>query len=165
MADDPLLTLAAQLGTALARRGWSIALAESCTGGMAAQYVTAVPGSSAWFERGFVTYSNSAKTELLDVSAETLERHGAVSEETAREMAGGMLAHSHAHLSAAITGIAGPDGGTPGKPVGTVCFAWAGPEGAVFSETNHFTGDRDAVRRQSVETALRGLLRLAHGAT
>jgi nicotinamide-nucleotide amidase len=165
MADDPLVTLAARLGTTLTQRGWTMALAESCTGGMASQYITAVPGSSSCFERGFVTYSNSAKIELLGVSAETLERCGAVSEETAREMAKGALQHSHVQLTGAITGVAGPDGGTPDKPVGMVCFAWAGPDGALHSETHYFDGDRDAIRRQSVETIYQGLLRLANGST
>ena len=165
MADDPLVILAAELGTTLTKRGWMLALAESCTGGMAAQYVTATPGSSSCFERGFVTYSNSAKIELLDVKAETLERCGAVSEETAQEMAAGALKHSHTKLAASITGVAGPDGGTPEKPVGMVCFAWAGPDGSVCSETHYFAGDRHAVRRQSVETAFRGLLKLANGGT
>lgn len=165
MADDPLVTLAAQLGTTLTQRGWTIALAESCTGGMASQYITAIPGGSTCFERGFVTYSNSAKIELLDVSPETLERCGAVSEETACEMAKGALDHSHTQLTGAITGIAGPDGGTPDKPVGMVCFGWAGPDGSLHSETHHFQGDRDAIRRQSVETLFKGLLRLANGST
>lgn len=165
MADDPLVTLAAQLGTTLTQRGWTIALAESCTGGMASQYITAIPGSSTCFERGFVTYSNSAKIELLDVSPKTLERCGAVSEETACEMAKGALDHSHTQLTGAITGIAGPDGGTPDKPVGMVCFGWAGPDGSLHSETHHFQGDRDAIRRQSVETLFKGLLRLANGST
>jgi len=165
MADDPLTTLAARLGTLLTQRGWTLALAESCTGGMASQYITAVPGSSSCFERGFVTYSNSAKIELLGVSAETLERCGAVSEETAREMAKGALEHSHVQLTGAITGVAGPDGGTPDKPVGMVCFAWAGPDAALHSETHYFDGDRDAIRRQSVETIYKGLLRLANGST
>lgn len=165
MADDPLVTLAAQLGTTLTQRGWTIALAESCTGGMASQYITAIPGSSTCFERGFVTYSNSAKIELLDVSPETLERCGAVSEETACEMAKGAFDHSHTQLTGAITGIAGPDGGTPDKPVGMVCFAWAGPDGSLQSETHHFQGNRDAIRRQSVETIFKGLLKLANGST
>lgn len=158
MADDALLTLAAELGTALKRRGWTLALAESCTGGGTAQAVTAIPGSSAWFERGFVTYSNAAKTEMLGVAPETLQRFSAVSEQTARAMALGALAHSHAQVAAAITGIAGPDGGTPEKPVGTVCFAWACTGGGVHAATRHFSGDREAVRRQSVEAALQGVL-------
>ncbi|MDR2219183.1 MAG: CinA family protein [Methylobacillus sp.] len=163
MADDTLITLATELKAALVRRGWKLALAESCTGGMAAQYVTAIPGSSACFERGFITYSNQAKIEMLDVKPETLARHGAVSEETAKEMAAGALRHGTVHLAAAITGIAGPDGGTPEKPVGTVCFAWVDIEGNSRSATHCFAGNRDAVRRQSVETVFRGLLALANG--
>jgi nicotinamide-nucleotide amidase len=158
MADEPLLTLAAELGTALRRHGWKLALAESCTGGWAAQTATAIPGSSAWFDRGFVTYSNAAKSEMLGVSPETLQRYGAVSEQTARAMALGALQHSHAHVAAAITGIAGPDGGSVTKPVGTVCFSWAFRDGIAHAATHHFSGDRQMVRRQSVETALRGLL-------
>ena len=132
--------------------------AESCTGGWAAQVVTSIAGSSDWFERGFVTYSNDAKQELLGVAAGTLEKHGAVSEETAREMALGALARSKGTVSLAITGIAGPTGGGPGKPVGTVCFAWAA-KGAARSETRRFQGDRESVRRQSVVHALEGVIR------
>jgi len=160
MADDALLTLAAELGIALQARGWKLALAESCTGGMAAQYVTAIPGSSAWFERGFVTYSNEAKLELLGVSPETLKLHGAVSEQTAREMALGALNHSHAQVVAAITGIAGPDGGSKEKPVGTVWFCWAGPGGLLKSEIRQLSGSREAIRRKAVETALEGAIQL-----
>jgi nicotinamide-nucleotide amidase len=122
--------------------------------------VTAVAGSSDWFERGFVTYSNAAKEELLGVQAATLARFGAVSEETAREMALGALEHSHGTIALAITGVAGPTGGTATKPVGTVCFAWAGKDLAVSAETRHFAGDREAVRRQSVEYALERVLEL-----
>lgn len=159
MDDDPLLKLAAELGTALKQRGWMLALAESCTGGMAAQYVTAIAGSSAWFERGFVTYSNAAKMQMLDVSLFTLDKHGAVSPETAQEMALGALKNSRAHIAAAITGIAGPDGGTPQKPVGTVCFAWAHKDKSSTS-IQCFTGDRTAVRQQAVEHSLHRLLQL-----
>ena len=140
-----------------------LATAESCTGGWVAQALTAVAGSSAWFERGFVTYSNAAKEELLGVRAETLARHGAVSEETAREMALGALQRSHASVALAITGVAGPSGGTPDKPVGTVCFAWSGAGLAARAETRHFAGDREAVRRQSVEHSLERLLELLDG--
>ena len=150
--------LAESLGRALKERNALLVTAESCTGGWAAQAVTALAGSSEWFERGFVTYSNAAKEELLGVHRQTLERHGAVSEETAREMALGALAHSRGALALAITGIAGPGGGSEAKPVGTVCFAWAGRGGAVRSETRRFAGDREAVRRQSVEHALAGAL-------
>ncbi len=151
-------TLAESLGRKLKAQGELLVTAESCTGGWVAQAVTAIAGSSAWFERGFVTYSNEAKAELLDVRAATLERHGAVSEETAREMALGALAKSRGTLALAITGIAGPGGGSPGTPVGTVCFAWARRGGAARSETRRFAGDREAVRRQSVERALAGAL-------
>ena len=150
--------LAESLGRALKGRQALLVTAESCTGGWAAQAVTAVPGSSAWFERGFVTYSNESKTELLGVPRETLERHGAVSEEIARQMALGALARSRGTLAVAITGVAGPGGGSAAKPVGTVCFAWAQAGGRVRSETRRFSGDREAVRRQSVERALTGAL-------
>ena len=149
--------IAACLGRELAGRGEWLAVAESCTGGWLAQAVTAVAGSSGWFDRGFVTYSNAAKVEMLGVPENTLERHGAVSEATARSMAQGALVHSHADWAVAITGIAGPSGGVPGKPVGTVCFAWAG-KGGCFARTRQFSGDRAAVREQSVRYALSGLL-------
>jgi nicotinamide-nucleotide amidase len=159
MADDALLKLAAEVGAALKARDWMLTLAESCTGGGAAEAVTAVPGSSGWFERGFVTYSNQSKIEMLGVSPKTLKEDGAVSESTVREMARGALVHSHARIAAAISGIAGPDGGTPEKPVGTVCFAWAADK-HLESETVYFKGNRKKVRRQAVEYALRGVLRL-----
>jgi nicotinamide-nucleotide amidase len=153
-----VIALAQSLGSKLRERGALLVTAESCTGGWAAQVVTAIAGSSAWFERGFVTYSNEAKVELLGVRRETLERHGAVSEETAREMALGALARSRGTLALAVTGIAGPGGGSPDKPVGTVCFAWARRGATARSETRRFAGDREAVRRQSVERALQGAL-------
>jgi nicotinamide-nucleotide amidase len=153
-----VIALAQSLGSKLRERGALLVTAESCTGGWAAQVVTAIAGSSAWFERGFVTYSNEAKVELLGVRRETLERHGAVSEETAREMALGALARSRGTLALAVTGIAGPGGGSPDKPVGTVCFAWARRGATARSETRRFAGDREAVRRQSVERALPGAL-------
>ena len=160
MADEQLLELAARLGDALKARGLKLALAESCTGGWVAQVVTAIAGSSAWFERGFVTYSNEAKLEMLGVSAQTLGTHGAVSEHTAMEMALGALHHSHANIAASITGIAGPDGGSKAKPVGTVCFAWVNTQALAESTTLLFKGDREEVRYQSVKTALEGLLQL-----
>ena len=132
--------------------------AESCTGGWVAQAVTSVAGSSDWFERGYVTYSNAAKREALGVPKKTLLRHGAVSEQTARAMAQGALRKSRAHIALAITGIAGPGGGAPGKPVGTVCFAWA-QRRRTRSETKRFRGGRSRVRRQSVIHALRGVLK------
>lgn len=150
--------LAERLGAALLSRGESLVVAESCTGGWLAQSVTSVAGSSAWFDRGFVTYSNAAKMDMLGVPELTLERHGAVSEATARAMAQGALRHSPADWSVAITGVAGPGGGSPAKPVGTVCFAWAWKEGGCEAQTCHFTGDRRTVREQSVEHAMKGLL-------
>lgn len=154
--------LAERVGLTLLERGEWLAAAESCTGGWVAQSLTAIAGSSAWFDRGFVTYSNSAKVDMLAVPETTLERHGAVSEATARAMAQGALAHSRADWSVAITGIAGPTGGTPEKPVGTVCFAWASRDGGCEAQTCHFAGDRAAVREQSVFHALSGLLARAN---
>jgi nicotinamide-nucleotide amidase len=151
-------SLAVAVGSALAARGRTLATAESCTGGLIAGAITDVPGSSQWFERGFVTYSNEAKMDMLGVHAETLADHGAVSEATAAEMATGALARSRADVAVAVTGIAGPDGGSPGKPVGTVCFAWARRNGTVGTETRHFAGDRAAVRAATVDVALRGLI-------
>lgn len=158
MPADPLYALGALAGGRLKARRERLVSAESCTGGWVSQVLTSVAGSSEWFERGFVTYSNEAKQEMIGVRAETLARHGAVSEETAREMALGALAASHGTLALAITGVAGPSGGSPAKPVGTVCFAWADRSGAVRSETRHFTGDREKVRRQSVLRALQGVV-------
>lgn len=158
--DAQLQALSVRIGAALKRHQLMLATAESCTGGWIAQTVTATAGSSEWFERGFVTYSNAAKQESLDVRADTLRRHGAVSEDTAREMAAGVLKHSHAQVALAITGIAGPAGGTPDKPVGTVCFAWCRSNGTSRSATEYFVGDREVIRRQSVIHALEGLLGL-----
>jgi len=154
--------LARKVGRRLKASGAKLATAESCTGGWVAQAVTAISGSSAWFERGFVTYSNEAKQEMLGVKRATLKKHGAVSEETAREMARGALERSQATVAVSITGVAGPTGGTPEKPVGTVCFAWA-RDGAVRSETRRFAGDREGIRRQSVILALEGVLRALEG--
>jgi len=158
MARDRLELLARRLGARLRKRRLKLATAESCTGGWIAQAVTAVAGSSDWFERGFVTYSNLAKRELLGVRARTLSRHGAVSEATAREMAAGALAHSRAQIAVAVTGIAGPGGGTRSKPVGTVCFAWSRKRRAPESTVRRFSGGREGIRRQSVAFALQGLL-------
>lgn len=157
--------LAERLGAALRARGEWLAAAESCTGGWLAQSVTAIAGSSAWFDRGFVTYSNAAKIDMLGVPATTLERHGAVSEATARAMAQGSLIHSRADWSVAITGIAGPGGGSPEKPVGTVCFAWAAKDAGCEAQTCQFGGDRAAVREQAVRHALNGLLQRIDTAT
>lgn len=151
--------LARKVGAALKERGLMLVTAESCTGGWAAMAVTAIAGSSEWFERGYVTYSNAAKREALGVSEETLRHHGAVSEATAREMAAGALRRSRAQVALAITGVAGPAGGSREKPVGTVCFAWACGS-KIASETRHFDGDRESVRRQSVLLALQGVLEL-----
>jgi len=156
--NDASLALATALGQALLGRGLSVATAESCTGGLIAGAITAVAGSSGWFDRGFVTYSNDAKIGMLGVRAETLAAHGAVSEAVAAEMAAGALAHSRADLAVAVTGIAGPDGGTPAKPVGTVCFAWARKGAAVATATRRFPGGRAAVRAATVGAALQGLL-------
>ena len=163
MPSDALVALASLVGAKLRAKGMMLATAESCTGGWVAQAVTAIGGSSEWFERGFVTYSDAAKQEMLGVSARTLAAHGAVSEQTAREMAAGALAHSRAQVAVAITGIAGPTGGTPEKPLGMVCFAWAAQDGVLNAETRHFTGDRESVRRQSVIAALQGVLKLLEG--
>ena len=149
------------LGRALEARGWQAVTAESCTGGLVAGAITDVAGSSGWFDRSFVTYSNDAKESMLGVPRALLEAHGAVSEETARAMADGALARSRADVAVAITGIAGPGGATPGKPVGMVCFAFARREAATRSFTRQLAGDRAAVRAASVDIALEGLLRLA----
>lgn len=153
-----LRSLSRRTGRALKRKEQMLATAESCTGGWVAQALTSVAGSSDWFERGYVTYSNAAKREALGVPKATLLRHGAVSEPTARAMAIGALRRSRADVALAITGIAGPGGGAPGKPVGTVCFAWAQGR-RIRSETRRFRGGRSRVRRQSVMHALRGVLK------
>jgi nicotinamide-nucleotide amidase len=153
-----LAVLARKTGTALKKKGQMLVTAESCTGGWAAQTLTSIAGSSEWFERGYVTYSNAAKRDDLGVPEATLLRHGAVSEPTARAMARGALTHSRGTIAVAITGIAGPGGGAPGKPVGTVCFAWARGR-RMRSETKRFRGGRNSVRRQSVAHALRGVLK------
>lgn len=158
LAERTLLELSQQVGAALKVHGLMLATAESCTGGWVGQAVTSVPGSSHWYERGFITYTNEAKREMLDVSASTLASHGAVSEETVREMVAGALRHSRAQVVLAVSGIAGPGGDVPGKPVGTVCFAWGLSGEQATSETRHFSGDRTAVRRQAVIHALHGVL-------
>src|SRR5512134_2972432 len=157
MADE-LTRLATLAGERLKARGLKLVTAESCTGGWVAQAVTAISGSSDWFDRGFVTYSNDAKREMLGVRAETLDRSGAVSEETAVEMVRGALAASRAQIAVSITGVAGPTGGTATKPVGMVCFGWALAGGGADATTRHFAGDRSEVRRQSVLFALQGVL-------
>ena len=158
MAHDTLATIAALAGARLKAGGLMLATAESCTGGWVAQALTSVCGSSDWFERGFVTYSNDSKREMLGVGAAILSQFGAVSEPTARAMAEGALRASRAGMALAITGVAGPTGGAPEKPVGMVCFAWAKSGGPVESETRQFQGDRESVRRQSVIAALQGVV-------
>ena len=152
-------TLCARLAQALQERGWMLATAESCTGGLIAASCTDLSGSSAWFERGFVTYSNEAKTEQLGVDAALIAAHGAVSEAVARAMAFGAVRHSRAQVGVAVTGIAGPSGGSADKPVGTVWFGFS-VDGRLWSETRRFTGDRAAVRAATVEHALQRLLQL-----
>ena len=151
----------ARVAQALSERRWQLATAESCTGGMIAAACTDRAGSSAWFERGFVSYSNRAKTELLGVPAALIEQHGAVSEAVARAMAAGALAHSQAQVAVAVTGIAGPGGGSEDKPVGTVWLAWATPEG-LWADRQRFPGDRAAVRAATLARALSGLLERLH---
>jgi nicotinamide-nucleotide amidase len=153
-----LAVLSRKTGKELEEKGLILVTAESCTGGWVAQAVTSVAGSSGWFERGYVTYSNAAKREALGVRKVTLARHGAVSEQIAREMARGALKRSRGTMAVSVTGIAGPGGGLPGKPVGMVCFAWAQGR-KISSETKRFKGGRTSVRRQSVIHALRGILK------
>ncbi len=146
----------------LLARGWMLATAESCTGGLIAAACTELAGSSQWFERGFVTYSNAAKTELLGVPAALIAQHGAVSEPVARAMAEGAVAHAHAQVAVAVTGVAGPTGGSAEKPVGTVWLGWH-MAGQTHSEVRHFAGDRAAVRAAAVRHALAGLQALLRG--
>lgn len=156
--DNDIAALVAELAARLSARGERLAVAESCTGGWIAKCCTDLAGSSDWFERGFVTYSNAAKSEMLGVPGDLIEAHGAVSEAVVESMAVGALAHSRADRSLAVSGVAGPDGGTAGKPVGTVWFAWAAAGGEPEAECRHLAGDREAVRRASVGVALAGLL-------
>jgi len=160
---NKLTELSEQLARLLLQQQKLLAVAESCTGGWLAKCLTDLPGSSQWFERGFVTYSNAAKQEMLGVRSTTLLRTGAVSEAVVREMANGVLTHSRADIAVAISGIAGPGGAVPGKPVGTVCFGWATKDSFQLQETRHFEGDRKAVRRQAVVCALQGLLDVLGG--
>ncbi|PSU06593.1 nicotinamide-nucleotide amidase [Photobacterium ganghwense] len=152
------MELATEVGQALARQQWMATTAESCTGGGVSTAITDIAGSSGWFDRAFVTYSNEAKQQMLGVQADTLATYGAVSEPVVREMAAGALANSAANISVAISGIAGPGGGSVEKPVGTVCFAWADDSGWMTVKTCHLPGDRQQVRQQAVEIALTGLL-------
>lgn len=158
MTDHELDALARRVGEALANRRLWLATAESCTGGWIAEAVTSIAGSSGWFDRGFVSYSNAAKADMLGVQDDTLDTHGAVSEATVGEMAAGALAHSRADLAVAVSGIAGPGGGSVKKPVGTVCIGWARRDACIATTTVHLAGDRAAVRRQTVILALQGVL-------
>jgi nicotinamide-nucleotide amidase len=160
MTEEDITRLARVLGRACRRRDVDVVTAESCTGGEAAAAITRISGSSQWFERGFVTYTNPAKKEMLGVSRRTLRDHGAVSQEVAREMAAGALKHSHADVGVAITGIAGPAGGSRKKPVGLVCFAWGVRNGPIQTRVLRFDGDRAEIRRKAVGVALQGLIDL-----
>jgi len=160
VSDEELHQLATVLGDKLRARGWMLATAESCTGGWVGQLLTSLAGSSQWYERGFITYANAAKVEMLGVPQATLDAHGAVSEETAMAMARGALKHSHAQAALAISGIAGPGGGTPHKPVGLVCYGWALADGTLMSSICRLDGDREEIRSRAVAAALRGLIEL-----
>lgn len=158
---ENLVELARQVGRIMLERGWHLATVESCTGGWVAKTITSVSGSSLWFECALVTYSNESKNKLAGVPVELIDTHGAVSAQVAEAMAGGVIARSNATAAIAVTGIAGPDGGSVQKPVGTVFIAWQVPGHGVRSERFHFHGDRDAIRRQSVAAALAQLVTIA----
>ncbi len=164
MTADAITLLATLVGNALQKQKQMLATAESCTGGGIGEAITRIAGSSAWYDRGFITYSNLAKAGMLGITAARSADFRAVSEDTARAMALGALAHSQATLALAVTGVAGPLGGSASTPVGTVCFAWAARGGVVAAERRQFDGDREAVRRQAILHALQGLLRLMDGA-
>jgi len=157
MVDNELQQLAQEVGQALIAKKLMLSFAESCTGGLASATITNIPGSSAWFDGGVVTYSNQAKQDLLGVSGESLRQYGAVSEQVASEMASGLLKQGRADIVVSVTGIAGPDGGTSEKPVGTVCFAWASKNSPVKTQRSLFTGSRQEIRQQSVRTMLLGI--------
>jgi nicotinamide-nucleotide amidase len=160
MDDLMLEDLARQAGSLLSEQGLMLATAESCTGGWLGQTITSIAGSSAWYERGFITYSILSKHEMLGVSEATLDEYGAVSEQVASEMTAGAIGRSHAQVAVSITGIAGPDGATAKKPVGMVCFAWMMKDGLARTETRYFSGNREEIRRQSVAGALQGVIDL-----
>jgi nicotinamide-nucleotide amidase len=160
MNEDDITVMAQAMGRRARKHGLFIATAESCTGGGIAAAITRIPGSAKWFDRGFVTYHNLAKHQMLGVRQETLHKYGAVSEQVARQMAAGALRRSQATVSVAVTGIAGPTGGTRDKPVGTVWFAWAAKGNPVQSRMFRFKGDRYEVRRQTVAMALQGIIDL-----
>ena len=160
MNDDLISSRRDRLAEQLMRQGLLLAVAESCTGGWLAKVCTDISGSSNWFDRGFVTYSNSAKQQMLGVSGQTLQVEGAVSEAVVIEMVTGVLQQSDAHIAVSISGVAGPGGGTEEKPVGTVWFAWKRTSLLAVTSCFHFDGDRNEVRRQAVERALQGLLEI-----
>jgi len=158
-SSSAVLQLSSLVGEKLLARNWRLATAESCTGGGVAAAITAVAGSSAWFEYGIVSYANQAKEKLLQVKATTLRQEGAVSQSVVEEMLAGLLLLSHADIAVTVSGIAGPSGGSAEKPVGTVWFAWGLTTGAVYSQCMHFMGDRISIQEQAVEYALNGLLK------
>ena len=153
------IDLTKTLAQILLSRNWTVSLAESCTGGLVCATLTELAGSSEWFERGYITYSNEAKTECLNVSAQLIQSHGAVSEQVAKAMAEGARIHSRSDVAISITGIAGPTGGSAEKPVGTVCFGWA-TDNQTLTKTMCFDGDRQAVRQQATEFARTELIAL-----
>ena len=156
--DKKLEALSVKIGNLLKSKRLTLVTAESCTGGWASKVITDIPGSSHWFDRGFVTYTNTAKHEMLGVNEKTLAEHGAVSEQVVQEMAAGAIKHSHADVSLAISGIAGPHGETAEKPIGMVCIAWAGKPFTCFARTEYFKGDREQVRYLAVTAALQGIM-------
>lgn len=156
--EESIDDLAARLGAVLVARDWKAATAESCTGGGIAEAITRIPGSSAWFDQGFVTYSNAAKHTQLGVPEETLDQHGAVSAATVEAMATGAITHSRADVAVAVSGVAGPHGGTPTRPVGTVWLAWARRGAPPEAQAVHLPGERAQVREASVRRALEGLI-------
>lgn len=162
MSEDAqlILDLAEKLGQELFQQGLMLVTAESCTGGGVGQAITEISGSSGWYDRGYITYSHQAKQEMLGVGETTLDQHGTVSEQTAKEMLIGALNRSHAQIGVSITGIAGPGGGTAQKPVGMVCFAWGKKDDLMYSETHYFDGGRAAIRQQSIAVALQGIIDL-----
>ena len=165
LASREIENMAIKIGSALKSHGLVLATAESCTGGAVASAITDIAGSSAWFERGFITYSNEAKHEMLGVAQDTLMRYGAVSEAVVREMVAGALYHSHAQVALAVSGIAGPAGGMPDKPVGTVWFAWGIKGGQCIARLHHLSGNRAEIRMQSVRIAFQGVLDLLNQVT
>jgi nicotinamide-nucleotide amidase len=158
--NNDLHEITRELARVLIKNHWHLSTAESCTGGMVAASITDLTGSSEWFERGYVTYSNQSKSEDIDVSQNLIEQHGAVSDQVARAMALGAKQNSGSDLSLSITGIAGPTGGSPEKPIGTVCFAWVLANDQIVSETKHFEGNRQQIRQQACDFSLRKLLSL-----